>query len=1215
MKKLFKIKIKFNGFDKKLFKVILSMAIILSNFSPLLSVKVKAASNYTVAIAYSDRDVEQGAYDTYTAAFNAMNAITSTELAVAVIKNINGKIINAKYAIAETDYTDGIKRNISVNDEGVKYLCSLPNQAATCNPSSSSYITYYASTWGTDAALLDYNSTYDAMKIKISGVTGWLPIGDVNIVPISKYYGTYNTANYSNNYPKVKAIVSGVRLRESPSESAAIKATITEGAIYTYYPSYTTTANGYTWYKIQYNDSTTGYVADNGTYFQQINTMKNDTYYYSYQNVLYHQVHAGAMRNESSYKLGTAPFYYNASNALTPYMELSSSTELLANKRYYSFDGNYFYISFSKMLDDYKACDTNSNNCKYTNAMNSLKPYYSYFMYLPSRAKSGYVASQINQFVINAGKTGYPTNPKSYVNTTTGTVSGLGSLSIMYGIGQTIINASNTYGVNPLTIYSAAASESGTGTSAISLYKNNLFGMGAVDGDDTFNKAYTYTTLADSVNAYAAEMSISSYATLTSKYYSGTHLGNKSSGQAVFYASDPYSGESKSATAYQNDLVSGQIDNFSNTLGITTNLTAPVKIYSEPLSTSTVIYETKNYSTGKTLTNMPFIVTDKISVIESGQSVIYYKVYTDVTLTPSRVVSYSDFDYYNFGYCYGYIKESDLYVANNQPKIEASNRTVTQHDSVDLLANVTATDTEDGNLTSSVTVSNTGSFDVEKPGSYTITYTVMDKSKYSVSKDITITVKPSGIPTIVAPDITIPQYKSFDPKTGVTVEDIDAADKDLINKLTVTGTVDVSTIGDYILTYMVTDAAGSTTTETRKVTVVANEKPVINATNLTVYKGQTFNYSNGVTATDKEDGNVTSSLTYTGTVDMTTNGTYEVTYSATDLDNQTSSKIVTITVEDKIYRTAASMFYLSNLTYNTNTKKVDFTGYLTIKGMNNTAATNIAYDIIFENQNNGNTIIKPLSRLTSNVPFAVPNSGGFDYSGSWFKESLDLSDLVSGDYTVYVRARSGDYEAKVLLKNEYFNTNVARKFTIDSVGYQFRINYYNRALPLELFVRSSGLVSSVNNPTIDNMYNQVYSIKLEGTTFKLQASSHNVKGNYASSQTIERYVMFENIDTLEIAKTVNVGAITNGPYRVNLKVSDGYDKTKVWYNTNIDLSDLPKGTYSVIVRTKAGAIDDYGELYDVLYKNDINQSQTIGDKKITITRHNELRYRIEITVE
>ena len=106
----------------------------------------------------------------------------------------------------------------------------------------------------------------------------------------------------------------------------------------------------------------------------------------------------------------------------------------------------------------------------------------------------------------------------------------------------------------------------------------------------------------------------------------------------------------------------------------------------------------------------------------------------------------------------------------------------------------------------------------------------------------------------------------------------------------------------------------------------------------------------------------------------------------------------------------------------------------------------------------------------------------------------------------------------------------------------------------------------------------------------------------------------ETLSTLEIFDTYSVGSITTGPYKVSLAVSDGKDKTKAWYNANLDLTKLPKGTYSILVRTKTGTIDDYGELYDVAFL-DFNTTKNVNGKKITIRRNDEKRYRIEIIIE
>ena len=75
--------------------------------------------------------------------------------------------------------------------------------------------------------------------------------------------------------------------------------------------------------------------------------MLNDTYYYSVKNILKMQVHAGLNFYESSYTLGTAPFYYD-NKGKHFYLNLSSSDGLNAENRYYSFDGNYFYTDVLK---------------------------------------------------------------------------------------------------------------------------------------------------------------------------------------------------------------------------------------------------------------------------------------------------------------------------------------------------------------------------------------------------------------------------------------------------------------------------------------------------------------------------------------------------------------------------------------------------------------------------------------------------------------------------------------------------------------------------------------------------------------------------------------------------------------------------------------------------------------------------------------------------
>ena len=78
-----------------------------------------------------------------------------------------------------------------------------------------------------------------------------------------------------------------------------------------------------------------------------------------------------------------------------------------------------------------------------------------------------------------------------------------------------------------------------------------------------------------------------------------------------------------------------------------------------------------------------------------------------------------------------------------------------------------------------------------------------------------------------------------------------------------------------------------------------NSAPEINGiANRTLKVGEAFDPMAGVTATDKEDGDLTSKISVSGPVDTSTPGSYKVNYSVTDSKNKTVTKQITITVID-----------------------------------------------------------------------------------------------------------------------------------------------------------------------------------------------------------------------------------------------------------------------------------------------------------------------------
>jgi uncharacterized membrane protein YuzA (DUF378 family) len=129
--------------------------------------------------------------------------------------------------------------------------------------------------------------------------------------------------------------------------------------------------------------------------------------------------------------------------------------------------------------------------------------------------------------------------------------------------------------------------------------------------------------------------------------------------------------------------------------------------------------------------------------------------------------------------------------------------------------------------------------------------------------------------------MSVVQGSSFtDPGATAT----DDRDGNVTSKIVVTGSVNTGTVGTYTLSYNVKDAAGNAaTTLTRSVTVTPKAdtvKPVITlsgSASMSVVQGSSF-ADPGATASDDRDGNVTSKIVVTGSVNTGTVGTYTLSY-------------------------------------------------------------------------------------------------------------------------------------------------------------------------------------------------------------------------------------------------------------------------------------------------------------------------------------------------
>lgn len=265
-------------------------------------------------------------------------------------------------------------------------------------------------------------------------------------------------------------------------------------------------------------------------------------------------------------------------------------------------------------------------------------------------------------------------------------------------------------------------------------------------------------------------------------------------------------------------------------------------------------------------------------------------------------------------------------IALNQiPTIDAKDQVLTVNDSFDPMQGVSAHDEEEGDLTEKVEViENNVPTDenkkTTKEGSYTVTYRVSDSQGASSIKTITVVVNPvmeelNHIPYITAEDqvLTIGDpLNLFYRVSAKDDEDGDLTGSVQLVKSTVPVDENGNTIkaGAFTVIYSVSDSQGASSTKT--VSVVVNPKmesinqiPIIHAKDKTVSVGDVFEVMQDVTAEDLEDGDVTGNLrVLENNVPMDDNGKitkaglFTITYQVTDSKGASSTKTITVTVNE-----------------------------------------------------------------------------------------------------------------------------------------------------------------------------------------------------------------------------------------------------------------------------------------------------------------------------
>ena len=145
-------------------------------------------------------------------------------------------------------------------------------------------------------------------------------------------------------------------------------------------------------------------------------------------------------------------------------------------------------------------------------------------------------------------------------------------------------------------------------------------------------------------------------------------------------------------------------------------------------------------------------------------------------------------------------------------------------------------------------------------------------------------------------------HEAATPYTDAGATAVDALGGDLSSAILITSAdINVSDVGNQVVTYSVSDAGGNTNTATRTVIIKDTTDPVLTLlAHLTMtHVKDTIWVDPGATASDSLDGNLSSSIAVSGTVDVNTTGTYILSYTVSDAAGNEASISRTVNIIER----------------------------------------------------------------------------------------------------------------------------------------------------------------------------------------------------------------------------------------------------------------------------------------------------------------------------
>ena len=328
--------------------------------------------------------------------------------------------------------------------------------------------------------------------------------------------------------------------------------------------------------------------------------------------------------------------------------------------------------------------------------------------------------------------------------------------------------------------------------------------------------------------------------------------------------------------------------------------------------------------------------------------------------------------------------------------------------------------------------------------------------------------------------------------------------KDQVEKLANSGFQDkiASSISEAIVSYdeKIKDGIGK------------NSKPVINAKDLTIKLGSNFDYKKGVTANDKEDGNLTSKIKVKGTVNTKKVGKYNVEYEVTDKYGNTAIKKIVVTVQGEFkVLTINSLKTTSTSITGKGENGATVKAYIDGKQIGKTATVNSKgdYKISIPKQKAGKKVVVKMSKsgyVTKETSTVVKNV---------FK-TFTMSSLKTTSTSITGKGTSG-----ATVKAYVDGKQIGKTATVNSKGsYKISIPKQKAGKKVVVKMSKSGYVTTEKSTVVKNVFKTF-------TVSSIKKTSTSITGKGTSGATVKAYV-----NGKQIGKTATVNS--KGSYKISI---------------------------------------------------------------------------------